>query len=239
MFPYMKVIAHSLPFLAEGMGTFLLVFFGCGAICVNDVSGGLPGHLGVSLVFGLTVAAMILLLGDISGAHINPAVTVGFFIIGRVRAGRALLYILSQTAGALGGALVLRPLFPGHPTLGITGPGGRTGTAEIFYCEAIMTFVLMAVVLMVSSGKRPPVKFAAALTVGGVIALAAFFVGPLTGASLNPARSIGPALVSGRVEELPVYSIAPLAGAALAAVLARTLDAAARLTTERGEQYGQ
>lgn len=201
--------------LSEFLGTFFLVFVGTGAIVVNDVSGGALTHLGVSLVFGLVVMAMIYALGEISGAHLNPAVSCGFFLAGRL-AGRDLLpYIASQLGGALAASGLLRSLFPAHGTLGATLPSGIP--MQSFALEFVMSFLLMFVILAVSTGAKEKGTIAG-IAVGGVVALEALFGGPISGASMNPARSLGPALVSGDLHSLWIYLTAPLLGAAIGAV---------------------
>jgi aquaporin Z len=201
---------------AELLGTFALVFAGTGAIVINDVSGGTVSHVGIALTFGLIVVAMIYAVGDVSGCHINPAVTLGFFAARRF-AGRSVgPYLLSQCLGAVLASLVLRGLFPGHPTLGATVPAGPA--AQSFVLEAVLTFLLMFVVLGVSTGAKEK-GVLAGVAVGSVIALEALFAGPISGASMNPARSLAPALVALRWDGLWVYLTAPVLGA-LAGVLA-------------------
>jgi aquaporin Z len=200
-------------YCAEVLGTFALVFSGTGAIVVNDVSGGTVTHVGISLTFGLIVMAMVYSIGDVSGAHINPAVTIAFWI-GKRCSGRLVVpYILSQCLGALVASGVLCLLFAGHPTLGSTLPAGAWW--QSFVLEVILTFMLMWVVLNVSTGAKEKGIMAGA-AIGGVVALEALFAGPICGASMNPARSLGPALVSGQLSTLWVYLTAPVLGACLA-----------------------
>jgi aquaporin Z len=200
---------------AEAFGTFALVFAGTGAIVVNDMRGGVT-HVGIALTFGLIVLAMIYALGDVSGAHLNPAVTLGFFLARRFESRRVLPYVFSQTAGALAASGLLRLLFPDHPDLGATRPAGPA--AQSFVLEVVLTLLLMFVILSVSTGAKEK-GITAGIAVGAVIALEALFAGPVCGASMNPARSLAPALVSGHLEHLWVYLSAPVVGAA-AAVLA-------------------
>jgi aquaporin Z len=200
-------------FIAEGIGTFALVFAGCGAIVINDTTGGALGHVGVSLVFGLVVMAMIYSVGNISGAHLNPAVTLGFFFAGRLEKREILPYIGSQTAGAVIAALTLRLMYPDHPSLGATTPTG--GIMRAFAIEVILSFFLMFVILNVSTGHMEK-GIMAGVAIGGTVALAALFGGPVSGASMNPARSLGPALASGQLRSLWIYLIAPLIGTYLA-----------------------
>ncbi len=199
--------------IAESIGTFALVFAGCGAIIVNDLFGGGLGHLGVSLVFGMIVTAMIYSVGNISGCHINPAVTIGFYFAGRFSGRSVLPYIGAQFSGAVLAALLLKLLFPEHPTLGATQPDTEVWRA--FLLEVIITFSLMFVILNVSTGHQEKGIMAGA-AIGGVVALFALFAGPVTGASMNPARSLGPALVSFELAGLWIYLLAPVLGAFLA-----------------------
>ena len=200
-------------FAAEFLGTFCLVFAGTGAIISNDVSGGAVSHVGVALTFGLVVAAMIYALGDVSGAHLNPAVTLGFLAARRFESRLVLPYIASQCAGALFASLVLRFLFPTHRNLGATMPAGSA--MQSFVMEFILTAMLMFVILSVSSGAKEK-GITAGLAIGGVIALEALFAGPICGASMNPARSLAPAFVSGQISALWIYLLAPVLGALVA-----------------------
>lgn len=200
-------------YIAEGIGTFALVFAGCGAIIANDLFGGALGHLGVSLSFGFIVMAMIYSIGNISGAHINPAVTIGFMFAGRLEKKVVLPYISSQIAGAILAAIVLHILYPEHENLGATLPNGPI--MVVFLMEVILSFILMFVILNVSTGHFEK-GIMAGVAVGGTVALEALIGGPLTGASMNPARSIGPALVSGELVYLWIYIAAPIIGMFLA-----------------------
>jgi aquaporin Z len=198
---------------AEFFGTFCLVFAGTGAIVVNDVSGGAITHAGIALTFGLIVLAMIYAIGDISGAHLNPAVTIGFFAARRFEARYVLPYIASQLAGAFAASGLLRALFPTHATLGATLPAGPT--AQSFVFEFVLTAILMFVILSVSTGARER-GITAGIAVGSVIALEAMFAGPICGASMNPARSIAPATVALHFSQLWLYIVAPIGGALVA-----------------------
>lgn len=200
-------------YIAEGIGTFALVFAGCGAIVVNDLFGGVLGHGGVSAAFGLVVMAMIYAIGNISGAHLNPAVTLGFVFAGRLAKRFAPPYIASQVVGALVAAAALRVLFPEHATLGATLP--NVDLARAFGIEVLLAFLLMFVILNVSTGHMEK-GIMAGVAVGGTIALEALVGGPVTGASMNPARSLGPALVSGTLDSLWLYLTAPVVGTFLA-----------------------
>ena len=204
--------------LAEAIGTFALVFAGTGAIVINDATGGGITHVGIALTFGLVILAMIYAVGDISGAHFNPAVTGAFWLSGRFPAGQILPYLSAQCAGAFAASGILRFLFPIHPTLGATSPAGTA--MQSFVLEFILTFLLMFVILNVSTGSKEK-GITAGIAVGAVIALEAMFAGKICGASMNPARSLAPAIVSGHLENLWIYLTAPFAGASLAVFACR------------------
>lgn len=199
--------------VSEYLGTFCLVFAGAGALVVNEISGGAIGHAGIALTFGLVVMTMIYTFGDISGAHLNPAVTLGFALAGRFPMKRVLLYVGSQIAGAVAAAAALRLLFPADTALGGTHPAGPP--AQSFFLEIILTAILMLVILSVSTGAREKGSMAG-VAIGGVIGLEALFAGPVSGASMNPARSLGPAVLTGQVGSLWIYLVAPVLGAFLA-----------------------
>jgi aquaporin Z len=202
--------------MAEMYGTFALVFAGTGAIIVNDISHGAVTHVGIGLTFGMIVMALIYALGDVSGAHFNPAVTFGFFLARRFPARWTGLYVLSQCAGALLASLLLRLLFPDHSTLGTTQPAGPP--LQSFVLEVVLGFLLMLVVLSVSTGAKEK-GITAGVAVGSVIGLEALFAGPISGASMNPARSLAPAAVSFQFDHLWIYLSAPIIGTAIAAPL--------------------
>jgi aquaporin NIP len=205
---------------AEFFGTFALVFAGTGAIVINDLTGGSVTHVGIALTFGLVVLAMIYTVGDISGAHLNPAVTIGFFAARRCSLMTVLGYISSQLLGATGASLLLRFLFPQDETLGITLPTGRV--MQSFVLETVLTFILMWVILSVSTGAKEK-GITAGIAVGSVIGLEAMFAGPICGASMNPARSFAPALVSMHFQNLWIYLAAPVLGALLAVPVCRLI----------------
>jgi aquaporin NIP len=207
---------------AEAIGTFVLVLAGTGAIVVDATSGGAIGHAGVALTFGLVVLVLVNVLGDVSGAHLNPAVTLAFAAAGRFPWRRVAGYVAAQSAGAIAASGALRLLFPEHPTLGATIPAGSAG--QSFALELLLGWMLMLVVLSMSDGarERGPV---AGMTIGSVVALAAMFAGPVSGASMNPARSLGPALVSGHLAELWIYLAAPVVGALVAIPTCRMVRA--------------
>jgi aquaporin Z len=203
---------------AEFVGTFALVFAGTGAIVINDVTAGAVSHVGVALTFGLVVLAMIYAVGDVSGAHLNPAVTLGFYAARRLPRSVIIPYVACQCAGAGLASLTLRMLFREHSTLGATFPVGAD--VQSFVLEFILTLVLMFVILSVSTGAKEK-GITAGIAVGSVIALEALFAGPICGASMNPARSLAPALVAGRIDSLWLYLVAPTAGALVAAPVCR------------------
>lgn len=203
---------------AEFLGTFALLFAGTGAIVINDVSHGAISHAGVALTFGLIVLAMIYTFGDVSGAHLNPAVTLGFFAAGRMPGREVVPYILAQLLGATAASAVLRGLFPTHGHLGATLPAGSAMQSCVL--EFILTALLMLVILSVSTGSKEK-GITAGIAVGSVIALEAMFAGPISGASMNPARSLAPALVSGKLSGLWIYLVAPTLGALCAPLLCR------------------
>src|SRR6185369_12039733 len=173
-------------YVAEFIGTFGLVFAGTGAIIINDVTGGAVTSVGVGLTFGMIVLTMIYAIGDVSGAHLNPAVTLGFFAARRLEGQMILPYVLSQFSGALVASLLLRGLFPQHATLGTTMPAGSAFQSLVL--EIVLTALLMFVILNVSVGAKER-GITAGIAVGSVIALEALFAGPISGASMNPARS--------------------------------------------------
>jgi len=218
---------------AEFFGTFSLVFAGTGAVIINDVANGTVSHVGIALTFGLVVLAMIYALGDVSGAHLNPAVTLAFAAAQRLQWRWVAHYIASQTLGAITASLVLRAMFPRHPTLGLTHPAGTD--MQSFVLEIVLTLVLMFVILSVSTGAKEK-GITAGIAIGAVIALEALFAGPISGASMNPARSLGPAVVSLHMEHVWIYLAAPAIGAVLAVPLCQCVQAEGCCSTSRKEQ---
>jgi aquaporin Z len=204
----------SSQYAAEAIGTFILVFTGTGAIVLNDISGGQLTPLGIGLVFGLVVMALVYALGDVSGAHINPAVTLGFWASGQFTAKQVAPFILSQCAGALLASLLLRALFCNHANMGATLPREDL-VYQCLILEFILTFILMFVILNVATGAKEK-GVVAGMAIGGVIALEATFAGPISGASMNPARSLGPAVASMNFSALWIYLLGPALGALLA-----------------------
>ena len=205
-------------FVAEAIGTFALVFAGTGAIVINDISQGTVSHVGVALTFGLVVTAMIYAIGDVSGAHLNPAVTIGFWVARRFSGKDILPYILSQIAGAVTASILVRILFGAHPTLGATLPAGSA--RQSFLLEIILTLLLMFTILNVSTGAKEK-GITAGLAVGAVVGLEALFARPISAASMNPARSLAPAIVSGQLDHLWIYLTAPVLGSAVAVLACR------------------
>jgi aquaporin NIP len=208
---------------AEALGTFALVFFGAGAIMVAAKTGAI-GQLGIALAFGLVITAMVYALGHISGAHLNPAVSLGFALSRHFSWRLVGGYWTAQCLGALGAALVLRASLGDVANVGATIPSGSDG--QSFLWEVVLTFFLMLVVMAVATDTRA-VGEAAAIAIGGTVALDALVGGPVSGASMNPARSLGPALAAGELGALWIYLLAPLVGAALGALVYQLL---------RGEQ---
>jgi len=201
---------------AEGLAAFALVFAGCGAIVADAQYGGSLGVVGVALVFGLVIMVLVYAIGHLSGAHINPAVTLAFTLTRHFPPRDAAAYIAAQVAGATLGALVLLGVWTDEPaSLGATVPSVAVGSALLY--EAILTALLMFVIMAVATDTRA-VGAAAAIAIGGTIGLDALFGGPVTGASMNPARSFGPALVSGEWKDFWVYLVGPILGAGLGAL---------------------
>jgi aquaporin NIP len=200
-------------YYAEALGTFALVFCGTGAIIINQESGGAITHVGIAFTFGLIVMVMIYALGPVSGAHLNPAVTIAFTIAKRFPAKEIFPFILSQTVGAFLASFALRMMFPENDLLGSTLPAGSE--LQSFMLEMILTFFLMLVIIQVATGSKEQGMFAG-LAIGSTVLLEAMFAGPVCGASMNPIRSLSPAVVSGHLEHLWIYLSAPMLGAALA-----------------------
>jgi MIP family channel proteins len=201
---------------AEGLAAFALVFAGCGAIIANVRYHEALGAVGVSLVFGLIVMVMVYATGHLSGAHINPAVTIAFTLSRHFPPRDAAAYITAQVVGATAGAMVLLAVWPDQPgELGATLPSVGVGSAVVY--ELVLTAFLMFVIMAVATDTRA-VGAAAAIAIGGTVGLDALFGGPVTGASMNPARSFGPALAAGEWHDFWIYVLAPVAGAAVGAL---------------------
>ncbi|HEX4668817.1 MAG TPA: aquaporin [Solirubrobacterales bacterium] len=201
---------------AEAIGAFTLVFAGCGAIVTEAEHSGALGTVGIALVFGLVIMAMVYATGHLSGAHLNPAVTLAFTLTRHLPAREAVSYIGTQLLGAIAAAALLLAIWPSEPAaLGTTLP--TVGAGSAFAYEAILSAFLMFTIMAVATDTRA-VGAGAAIAIGGVIGLDALFGGPVTGASMNPARSIAPALVTGNFHDLWIYIAAPVLGAAAGAL---------------------
>jgi MIP family channel proteins len=202
--------------MAEGLAAFALVFAGCGAIVTDARYDGALGTAGIGVVFGLIIMVMIYATGHLSGAHINPAVTIAFTLTRHFAWRDATAYIVAQLAGATAAALVLLAVWSEKPAaLGATVPSVAVGSALVY--EVILTAILMFVIIAVATDTRA-VGAAAAIAIGGTVGLDAIFGGPVTGASMNPARSFGPALAAGEWQDFWIYVLGPVVGAALGAV---------------------
>lgn len=210
--------------IAEFIGTFCLVFAGCGAIVADSLFGGVT-HVGIAMTFGLVVMAMIYSVGNISGAHLNPAVTVGFCAARRLPWSAVPRYFAGQFLGGIAAAALLAVIYAGNSTgtLGSTLP--VNGVLQAFFMEVVLSFILMFVILNVSTGHKEK-GIMAGVAVGGTVALDALFGGPVSGASMNPARSLGPALASGTFEHLWIYMTAPVVGTLLASPWCRIVQGA-------------
>jgi aquaporin NIP len=203
---------------AEGIAAFALVFAGCGAAIANAVYGGALGHVGVAITFGLVVMAMVYATGHLSGAHVNPAVTLAFTLTRHFPAREATAYVTAQAAGAILAALALLAIWPDSPAqLGATTPADGVAVGSALVYELVLTAILMFVIMAVATDTRA-VGAGAAIAIGGAVGLDALFGGPVTGASMNPARSLGPAIAAGEWSDFWIYVVGPVAGAALAAL---------------------
>jgi MIP family channel proteins len=202
--------------LSEFAGTFFLVFAGTGAIIINETTKGAVGNLGICLTFGLVVCAMVYAFGNISGAHLNPAVSIGLWSAGIIKLQDVPGYILAQVAGAFTATLTLKWFFPLNKSLGTTLPYNDSWKMA-FGMEFILTFLLVFVILMVITGEKEYPALAG-IIIGGTILLDALVGGPVSGASLNPARSLAPAIVSGSTKHLWAYIAGPIGGGLVAAI---------------------
>jgi len=212
----MDTVALDRRMAAEFTGTFFLVFAGCGAAVTDAHTDGALGPLGVAAVFGLVLVAAIGALGHVSGAHFNPAVSVSFFLIRRLPGTDLLAYVVAQALGATSAALVLLAAWPDQPAaLGATIPSVSVGVAVLY--ETLMSFLLLLVIISVATDSRA-MGAPAAIAIGATVTVDAAFGGPLTGASMNPARSLGPALAAGTWTDFWVYLVGPLLGAPLGAL---------------------
>jgi aquaporin Z len=202
-------------YIAEFIGTFSMIFCGTGAMTINEVTGGDVTHVGIGITWGLIVMAMIYAFGDISGAHFNPAVSIAFAYAKKFAWKEVPKYIVAQILGAFAASFVLLFLFPDSELLGSTIP--KVDVWRAFVLELLLTFFLMVVIINVSTGSKE-VGMMAGLAIGSVVLLEALFAGPITNASMNPARSLAPNMVSGNVQDLWLYLTAPVLGALLAVV---------------------
>jgi aquaporin Z len=202
-------------YIAEFIGTFAMIFCGTGAMTINEVTGGDVTHVGIGITWGLIVMAMIYAFGEISGAHFNPAVSIAFAYAKKFSWKEVPKYIFFQVAGAFAASLLLMWLFPKSELLGATIPSVDIWRA--FVLELILTFFLMVVIINVSTGSKE-IGMMAGIAIGSVVLLEALFAGPITNASMNPARSLAPNIVSGNIKGLWLYILAPIIGALLAVV---------------------
>lgn len=200
-------------YIAEFIGTFILIFCGTGAMAVNEVTGGAVTHVGIGITWGLIVMAMIYAFGEISGAHFNPAVSIAFAYAKKFSWQEVPKYILAQILGAFAASLLMLYLFPKSQFLGATIPTVDVGRA--FVMELLLTFFLMVTIINVSTGSKE-IGVVAGIAIGAVVLLEALFAGPITNASMNPARSLAPNIVSGNINGLWLYILAPIIGAILA-----------------------
>ena len=202
-------------YISEFIGTFSMIFCGTGAMTINEVTGGDVTHVGIAITWGLIVMAMIYAFGETSGAHFNPAVSIAFAYAKKFSWKEVPKYILAQVLGAFAASLILWFLFPTSDILGATIP--TVDVWRAFVLEFLLTFFLMVVIINVSTGSKE-IGVVAGIAIGAVVLLEAMFAGPITNASMNPARSIAPAFVSGNLQHLWMYIIAPILGALLAVV---------------------
>ncbi len=213
---------HSRELLAEFIGTFVLIFAGTGAVMVDRLSNGAITHLGIASVFGAVVTALIYSLSHISGAHFNPAVTLAFWSSGFFRRSLVVPYILAQLLGAIAASGLLRICLGAVGNLGATLP--RNGEwLQSLILETVLTFILMLVIFGSGLDRRAHAGFAG-IAIGLTVALEAICMGPITGASMNPVRSLAPALVSGNLQHQWLYWVAPILGAQLAVIVYRHLS---------------
>lgn len=208
--------------LVEAVGTFILVFVGTGAVVVNEIADGAITLIGICIAFGGIVAAIIYSTAHISGAHINPAVTLAFWAAGGFPKKKVLPYILAQCWGAIAASTLLRLTFGKVGTLGATLPADVINSFQCLVLEILLTFILMLVILGAGFDRRSPVGFAG-LAIGLTVTVEAIFLGPITGASMNPARSIGPALAAGIWQDQWIYVVGPIVGAQLAVAFYRQI----------------
>ncbi|TNJ42447.1 aquaporin [Tamlana fucoidanivorans] len=199
-------------YISESIGTFGLIFCGCGAMTINEITNGAISHVGVAATWGLIVMGMIYAFGEISGAHFNPAVTISFAVAKKFPWQKVPPYILAQAIGAIAAIALLWFLFPQSQYLGETTPADNFPAYKAAILEFILTFFLMVVIINVSTGSKE-IGTMAGIAIGAVILLEAMFAGPMTKASMNPIRSLAPALFTGNFQYLWLYILAPISGA--------------------------
>lgn len=207
-------------FAAEAAGTFALVFCGTAAIAANEASNGAVTSVGISLVFGLVVLAMIYSIGHVSGAHMNPAVSLAFTTVGRLSPAELPAYWIAQASGGVLASLLVRTLFPQSAAIGATRPSGSA--FQSFLLELVLTLILMFVIMSVAHDERAEGEMAG-IAIGGTVALEALLGGPISGASMNPIRSLAPALVSRNLADLWIYLTAPTLGAVAGAWIQKAI----------------
>jgi aquaporin NIP len=208
-------------YFSEFVGTYILVFCATSASVTNTLSGGSLGLVGIAITSGLVVLAMIYTLGEISGAHMNPAITIAFGIAKRMSPKDILPYILSQTSGALLASITIKYLFPLSTTLGATRPSGSE--SQSFFLEIILAFILMLVILQVSKGSKEK-GITAGIAIASVVSFEVLFAGPISGGSMNPVRSLAPALITGNLHSIWIYLLAPPLGACLAVFASKLIQ---------------
>jgi aquaporin NIP len=207
-------------YIAELLGTFMLIFVGIGSIIVDQHSNGTVGLIGIAICWGVAVTALIYTFGNISGAHFNPAVTITFWMLKMMKGKDILPYLLCQLAGAFIAVFALKYLFPAQVFLGETQPDGHP--MRSFVLELIISFILMIVILFTSHGSKET-GVLAGLAIGGTVLLLVIFAGPISGTSLNPTRSLAPAVITGNVENVWIYLTAPFAGMMVAGIVWRLM----------------
>lgn len=206
-------------YISELLGTFAMIFCGTGAMTINEVTEGAVSHVGIAITWGFIVIAMIYAFGEISGAHFNPAVSIAFAFAKKFEWKEVPKYITAQLIGAFLASIILRILFPTSELIGMTVSSFDVSW-RAFVLELLLTFFLMLTIITVSTGSKE-VGIVAGFAIGGVVLLEAMFAGPMTNASMNPARSIAPAVVAGNLKDLWLYILAPILGALLAILACR------------------
>jgi aquaporin NIP len=206
--------------LSEFIGTYALVFAGTGSVIIDQQANGVITHVGIAITFGLVLMSMIYTFGGISGAHFNPAVSIAFSAAGKLPVSDLPGFVTAQVLGAICASLTMKFLFPANELLGATIPSGPA--MQSFVLEMIITFLFMLVIIDVAYGEQ---KIFAGIAIGGALAFLILFEGPISGGSLNPARSIGPAIASGHYEHLWIYLTAPIIGALCAVPIYKIVTA--------------